>query len=386
VSPRDDAASRAERVVARSIVHRHRPFLALCFFAALGACNAVRRTEDLDAGAMGDDAAPSTDDAWSSTDDAATVPEDAWVAPTPDTGPSGTTGLRVIVEPSDGGAGLVAAISAATASVHMTMYLLTSREVIDALVARHRAGVEVRVVLNQTFPSGTSTSNDSAYTQLTSAGIPVHWAPSAFTLTHEKCVILDGREAWIMTMNATLTSPTSNREFLLIDDEPAHVADAERIFEGDFAGSPITSYAGPLVLAPTDAAAPIHALIAGALHTIDVEDEELSDRDTVAALVGAAGRGVRVRVVLSDGTRTAAGDTAVSNLRAAGIPVHTVSTPYIHAKAIVVDGARTFVGSENLTFASLTMNRELGVIFSQADVVSTVASTIASDFASGTAL
>lgn len=189
-----------------------------------------------------------------------------------------------------------------------------------------------------------------------------------------------------MTMNATVTSPTANREYLAVDRDPTEVADAERIFAGDFAGTPITSYAGPLVVAPLNAQARIYALLAGAAHTIDVEDEELSDRETVNALVAAAGRGVRVRVVLSDGTRSAAGQTALTNLRTAGIPVHALSSPYVHAKAIVVDGASAYVGSENLTYASLTGNREVGIVTTLPAAVSTVASTIAADFAAGTAL
>lgn len=352
----------------------------------LAGCGVARSSVDtLDAGMdpAGDDASTAALDAFVPATDASAPATDAPMAS--DAGHAATA-LRIVVEPSDGAAGLVAAIESATSSVHVTMYLLTSHDVIDALVARHAAGVDVRVVLNRTFPSGTTTNNDGAYATLTGAGIPVHWAPSTFTLTHEKCVIVDAREAWIMTMNATVTSPTSNREYLAVDRDPTEVADAERIFAGDFAGTPITSYAGPLVVAPLNAQARIYALLAGAAHTIDVEDEELSDRDTVNALVAAAGRGVRVRVVLSDGTRSAAGQTALTNLRTAGIPVHALSSPYVHAKAIVVDGASAYVGSENLTYASLTGNREVGIVTTLPAAVSTVASTIAADFAAGTAL
>ncbi len=52
--------------------------------------------------------------------------------------------VQIIVEPNgNGGSEVVNAINAATKSVHMTMYLLSSTDVITALIARHKAGVDV---------------------------------------------------------------------------------------------------------------------------------------------------------------------------------------------------------------------------------------------------
>jgi phosphatidylserine/phosphatidylglycerophosphate/cardiolipin synthase-like enzyme len=44
--------------------------------------------------------------------------------------------------------------------------------------------------------------------------------------------------------------------------------------------------------------------------------------------------------------------------------VRELTTPYIHAKVMVVDDRVAFVGSENLSAASLDHNRELGVLIS----------------------
>lgn len=293
-----------------------------------------------------------------------------------------THDVRIIVEPSDDGAMLLAAIDGATASVHMTMYLLTDQRVIDALVRAHTRGLDVRVILNQTFPD-TFSSNDASFTMLAAAGIPVHWASSRYTLTHEKCVILDAREAWIMTMNSATTSPSTNREYLAVDHEPVDVRDAEAIFEADFAGNDYSGYVGPLVLAPVNAQARLFDLIQHAQHTLDVEDEELSDSNIVNGLVGAAGRGVTVRVLIASGSLTSAQTTAVTNLLNGGVAVRSLGTPDIHAKAIVADGALAYVGSINLTRASIAFNRELGIITDNPAAVSTVGTTIAADFAAG---
>jgi len=324
----------------------------------------------------GDDASP---DDGAEPDDASTPPD----AAPGDGGISTTSNVQIIVEP-DGkdGQEVVDAIDAAKKSVHMTMYLLTSTDVIDALIARHKAGLDVKVLLD----SSTTTDNTQVYDQLKSAGVSVAWSSTTFTYTHEKCVILDGATAWIMTMNLTETSPSSNREYLAIDTSSADVAEAESIFEGDFAGSPPTSVSGPLVVAPINALADVTTLIGQAKSTIDIEVEELSDYHTADALKAALGKGVKVRVVLSNATQTSSGQSAVAEIKGAGGQLVELATPYVHAKAIVIDGATAFVGSENLSTGSLEYNRELGVIFSIASEVQKVATTISGDFAKGTAL
>lgn len=295
-----------------------------------------------------------------------------------------TQNLRIIVEPSDNASALKNAILGAKTSVHMTMYLLSSSTIIDALITQKNAGREVQVLLNQYFPANAG-SNQATYMQLVNAGVTVRWAPSTFTLTHEKCVIVDQTQAWIMTMNVTQSSPSGNREFLAVDTDPADVQEAEALFEADFGGTaPPTD--GPLVVSPVNAHDRLVGLLNSATATLDLEAEVLSDPQVANALITAAGRGVRVRVVLANGTPSAAQAAAIPKLKAAGVQLKTLANPYMHAKSIVADGKTAYVGSENFTQASLDGNRELGVIFNIASEVSKVLSTTATDFSKGTAL
>ena len=141
----------------------------------------------------------------------------------PDAPATATTDVSVYVEPSDGAQALLASIQGAQSSIHMTMYLLTWNNCVNALIAQAKAGRDVKVVLNKNFPT-TGQSNDTVFSQLQAGGVHVAWAPSTFTYTHEKAVIIDGTSAWIMTMNVTYTSPTSNREYLGFDRDPDDVA------------------------------------------------------------------------------------------------------------------------------------------------------------------
>jgi phosphatidylserine/phosphatidylglycerophosphate/cardiolipin synthase-like enzyme len=188
-----------------------------------------------------------------------------------------------------------------------------------------------------------------------------------------------------MTMNASESAFTGNREFLAIDTDPADVAETEAIFQADWAGTSITPN-GKLLVAPVNAEPYLVALIDQAKTSVDLEGEVLSADSTLQALGRAKKRGCTVRVLLSDQTPTTAGMLAIMELKQVGIPVHSLGTPYIHAKAIVTDGTLAYVGSENFTANSLENNRELGLVVGTQSEVTKIANAISADFSAGTAL
>lgn len=357
--------------------------LAGVFAASIsaGACSPAALTTAGPAGQGGDPAGPDAIDGGDP--DASAAPPDG--AAPPDAGPrlAFTSAVRIIVEPSDSGAAMRAAINGATRSVHVAMYLVTAQSFIDALVGRKNAGKDVKVVLNQTFPSGLN-ENQAAYDKLRAAGVSVVWAPASFQFMHAKTILVDAAEAWIMTMNATFTSPTDNREFLAVDTDAQDVAQAEALFAADFTGQSAAPPGKLLVSPGPDTRELLKALIGSATRSVDVEAETISDGQIVDALIAAKAAKRSVRVVIDDNPApTQQQQIAVSDLKAKGIPVVKVTTPEIHAKAIVVDGARAYVGSQNLTTNSLTRNREVGVLFDKASEVGKVAGAIAQDFAAG---
>jgi phosphatidylserine/phosphatidylglycerophosphate/cardiolipin synthase-like enzyme len=297
---------------------------------------------------------------------------------------SPTSAVTIVVEPGDNGDMLVAAITGAATSIHMTMYQLTSTRVINALKSRKAAGKEVKVLLNKTFPGGMG-SNASVYSELMAAGVEVRYAPANFQYTHEKALVIDNTTAFIMTMNASDSAFSGNREFVAIDTDSADVAETEAVFQADWAGTAITP-SGKLLVAPDNAEAQLVALVDGATKTVDLEGEVLSADSILQALGRAQKRGCAVRIVLSDQTPTSAGALAITQLKQVGIPVRSLSNPYIHSKAIVTDGSLAYVGSENFTQNSLQNNRELGLVVGKQSEVDKVAGAIDADFKAGTAL
>ena len=72
---------------------------------------------------------------------------------------------------------------------------------------------------------------------------------------------------------------------------------------------------------------------------------------------------------------------AINNLKATPtVQIKTSANPYVHAKLIVVDQRLAYVGSHNLDRASLSYNREVGIIIVREDAVQALCATFESDW------
>lgn len=290
---------------------------------------------------------------------------------------------KLVVEPDDGDAPILDAIASAKKTLHLEIYLITDSDMLSALKKAKSRGVDVVVVLEKN-PFGMSGANDAAQSSLASAGIVVHWANDAlYTLTHAKFMVIDGATLVVMTMNMSASAFSGNREYAIFDLDPADVAEAEAIFTADASGAS-SMPTGRLVISPTNSEKSLIALLDSATKTIDLEVETLGDSKIDDRLVAAAARGVTVHIVVADGSSSTTANS-VATLKAGGIVVRKLGSPTVHAKAIVIDGVRAFVGSENLTTQSLVYNREVGLVTTTPAAVSRIASTVASDYLKGIA-
>jgi len=310
------------------------------------------------------------------------VPLAAAVAPAvvlPRLGP-GVHPVDLIVEPDDRVSPLARAIRDASTSVRLEMYELTNPTLVRALEYAHASGVDVRVILEQHPYGASSTINQAAYDNLMAADIPVRWSSPRYLLTHQKSMVVDNAVAYVMTTNFTRAAFKANREFDVVDRDPRDVVSVAAVFEADWTGRAYAPRDPNLPLSPLDARPMLTALVGSARHTLDVYAEELQDPAMEAALAVAARRGARVRLILpapNGVDRDAAGIAAITR---AGARVYRAGGLYIHAKAIIVDGRRAFVGSQNFSPASLDHNRELGVIINDRDAIATLEQTFASDW------
>lgn len=289
----------------------------------------------------------------------------------------------VWTEPEDGYGFLRAAIEGARHALDLSLYELDDAATEGALVARARAGVDVRVLLDAAYEG--RGENAAAASELAAGGVHVTWAP-ADQIFHAKYVVVDGRAAYVGTGNLVAHDYTSTRDFWVEDTRPADVSAIEATFDDDVAGRVgAPRPAGGLVWSP-GATAALVGLIGAARTSLLVENEEMDDATIEAALEAAAARGVRVRVVMTGSDEWTG---ALARLRRAGVEVATLgpSQIYIHAKVICVDcgasGGTVFIGSENFSVASLAYNRELGVVTRTRAAVVAVERAVNDDFDAG---
>jgi phosphatidylserine/phosphatidylglycerophosphate/cardiolipin synthase-like enzyme len=288
--------------------------------------------------------------------------------------------VALVIEPDAGPAPILDLITGARSSVWMEMYLLTDARAVAALADRARAGCDVRVIL-EPAPYLDEGANQAAFAELTAAGASVRWATPRFSYTHAKALIIDRARLVVMTLNLTGAGLGGNREYAAVDDEAADVAAAEAVFAADETGD-VAAAGGRLVSSPDASRAALADLIEGASASLAIETEELTDKAIVGALLDARGRGVGITLIWPGPPDVG---TAFATLAAAGATVRAVSDPAIHAKVVVADGRRLYLGSANFTPTSLDRNRELGLRLDDPVVARRVSATVADDAARGVA-
>lgn len=279
-----------------------------------------------------------------------------------------------------------ALLSSPRRSLDMTMYELDDATAEAILASDSARGVRVRVILDRRLERQ---RNQMAYDYLSRRGVQVVWSSARFFATHEKTFVVDDRIAVVMSLNLTARYYATSRDAAVVDVDSADVAAIESVFAADLRGGGGVPAADDLVWSPGQSWADVIALIGRARSSVALESEELSSPAVVGALLAAAHRGVRVSIAMtySEKWRPAYG----ALLRAgAQIRVMYGETPlYLHAKLLVIDagrpGAMAFVGSENLTDASLLHDRELGIVLLAPRIVQRVSGVIGSDLRDGTA-
>jgi phosphatidylserine/phosphatidylglycerophosphate/cardiolipin synthase-like enzyme len=205
--------------------------------------------------------------------------------------------------------------------------------------------------------------------------------PATFPFAHAKYVIADGSSVTILSANWNDLAMSEERNYGLVDTDPDDVADAQTIFDADWANTSPFLPCTRLIVSPINAKPRVLALINGATTSLDVEALYVVDQTIQNALIQAKQRGVAVRVILADPATTPGNSDTVTLFTNAGIPTRVITTFDVHAKLIVADKTTALVGSENFSLTSLTMNREVGALVFEPNTLGAVNAQYESDWA-----
>jgi cardiolipin synthase A/B len=141
-----------------------------------------------------------------------------------------------------------------------------------------------------------------------------------------------------------------------------------------------------LYIEPNAGVAPIVSFINTAQHTIDGEVYLASSKPILSALEAAAARHVRVRINLEEhpyGTGSAAPQLVYRTLASHGVQVRWTSRAFTftHAKYMVADTSRAWIGTMNWTTSAFKSNREFALLTDDPSVVREAAAVFSADWA-----
>jgi len=289
--------------------------------------------------------------------------------------------VQLLVMPDAGQGPFVASLQKATQSIRVLSYDLGTGGILSTLESQAKAGVDVHVILDTSEQS----FDQPAFDALQAAGASVEWSASQFTYMHAKAFVVDGKEAVISSGNFVLSQMQEERNFAVIDDDPQDVSVLAALIDADWARMSPDLSCTRLLVSPVNSKARILSLIQSARTSLDIESMEFADTDVQAAVLAANKAGIAVRVLIADLGFVPSNSSAEQFMKNFSIPGKTLADPVLHVKAIVVDGARAYLGSENLSYTSLTENREVGVelVAANGEDVATMEATFEADWAKG---
>jgi cardiolipin synthase A/B len=296
------------------------------------------------------------------------------------------SGPLLIVEPDDGLAPVVNFIASARKSLLIKQFTFTDETLIEAVLDRQRAGVEVRVMLNAAR-SGGDRANDETYERFSAAGIAVQWANPKFYVTHEKSMVVDGQTALVATFNMCLKYFTATRDYGVIVSDPVHVAQIVEVFEADWNHDDWVpaAYEG-LLWSNSNSRLHMARFIDTATQRIDVQHPKFVDAVITDHLAAAIDRGVKVHVLCGGKHGISEWDVldtfaSLRTLRRFGAKVHKQKNLRVHAKLLIVDGERALVGSMNIDRSAFDLRRELGITVDDPAVIARLKAVFDEDWA-----
>lgn len=294
-------------------------------------------------------------------------------------------GVRKLVTlPNDGLAPVLQAIQSARQSLHIKMFLFSQPALIAAVIAAHRRGVKTRVMLNPARRSG-EIENAETGRALIEAGIAVRDTSPAFTVSHEKSMIVDGQLALIESLNWTSKNFTSTRDYAVMTSDTAEVAEILECFNADWNRTDFQSRSSRLLWCPGNGRERIAQFIDRAVDYLYLQNERYQDFTIIERLVRARRRGVRIRLMslpphVLKQKKLFEGVNGLRIMHDVGIKIHRLNGLHLHAKMLLADGRRAIVCSINLAPGSFDDRRELGIEVVDSNIVRRLENTFQADW------
>lgn len=263
--------------------------------------------------------------------------------------------VSLIVQPGDSFFPIVDAIDSAVHSVKMTIFRMDDPIVLDALKNAVARKIKVQIIVSSDS-KGWVKKNKRLAEELAKLGASVKALKATggtIKRYHYKMMTVDKRLSFILTFNPTRKNLHYARDFgVLLRDEKI-TTELNRLFDADWRGEEFVPDESPLIISPFNSRERLMELLRSARRSIRILDAKLRDEEVVTLLKEKAAEGCDVKIIGKDTKH----NRVVPTLR-----VRKLARFKLHAKCIIVDGERFFVGSQNLRPVSLDQRREVGII------------------------
>jgi phosphatidylserine/phosphatidylglycerophosphate/cardiolipin synthase-like enzyme len=297
----------------------------------------------------------------------------------------------VIVLPDDSVRPIVDAIDAASESLRIKMFVFSDPTLLETVLAAHRRGVKVRIMLNPARRSGEQ-ENEATRATLTAAGVEVLDSNPEFDLTHEKSMVIDGKTAYVKSLNWQTKNLTETRDYAVATTHPHEVEEIAECFEADWARAPFKpDEHSHMIWCIGNGRQRLGRLIDEAKHSLWLQNERYQDPVMIEHLVRASRRGVRVHVMARPPhklkkDKLSEGVSGLRILQDVGVKIHKLKHVKLHAKLLFADGNRAIIGSINLSPGSFDSRRELAIEVKDDRVVRRIDEVVHRDWENSKAL
>jgi cardiolipin synthase A/B len=291
----------------------------------------------------------------------------------------------IIVLPEDSAQPIVNAIQSAQHSIRVKMFVFSDPTLIEALLAAHKRGVSVRVMLNSERRDGEEENTESRET-LINAGIEVIDSNPCFDLTHEKSMVVDDKIAFVQSLNWQTENLTTTRDYAIVTTHKHEVDEVIEGFEADWHRTAFTpGDHSHLIWCIGNGRQRIGQLIDSAKHTLWLQNERYQDPTIIEHLVRAHERGVKIHLMARPPhklkkDKLIEGVSGLRILQDLGVKIHKLKHIKLHAKLLFADEARAIIGSINLAPGSFDGRRELAIEVDDEHIVKRIHQTLLHDW------
>jgi len=276
--------------------------------------------------------------------------------------------MKLLIQPEDGIAPLVAAIKHARKSVDIVIFRCDRAEIEAALKAAAVRGVAVTALIAYANHGGEK-SLRKLEMRLLDNGVTVSRTAADLVRYHDKLLIIDRRVLYMLSFNLTYLDVDHSRGFGVITRKKRVVHEALKLLAADNERAPYEAGLDTFIVSPVNARKQLVGLIRRARKELLIYDPHLVDAAMLKALNERRHQGVDVRVIGS------AGRTGHR------LKVRALEGFRLHARAIIRDRREAFVGSQSLRKGELDSRREVGLIVRDSKVVGRLRDTFHADWA-----